>query len=361
MQGPRTPMTSRSAALSLVLLAALTTAACATPSGVAEQSRRLDGLQTRLDEIERTNGRLTVRVEELEDQLFLLQDRVASHRIALQRRGQLAGRAVAVAPARPQPVPETYYTHKAQDPQPVSSRAPRRPVTRIPLGAERQQPTRRPQPAQEPATPAQEIVINREELGDLGLGPSRDGDAAAPAERGSGSATARKRTPQPTVTSERLPGKSGAAAVSTATTRAPAPSPGARVAPLKRSAHSSSLSVYREAIAQYRAGHYREALAHFESFLSMGPKEDYLDNALYWIGECHYGLGHFEQSVSLFERVLKEHPDGNKVPNAMLKMSLAYEQLKRPDQAKNTLQKLVQRYPMTPAARLAQQKIKELP
>ena len=82
-----------------------------------------------------------------------------------------------------------------------------------------------------------------------------------------------------------------------------------------------------------------------------------MDNALYWIGECHYGLGDFTRAVSFFERVMEEQPDGNKVPDAMLKMSLALDQLGNRDRAEQVLETLTQRYPMTNAAQLGAKRL----
>ena len=31
-----------------------------------------------------------------------------------------------------------------------------------------------------------------------------------------------------------------------------------------------------------------------------GALEDYMDNAYFWMGECHYGLGQYDQAITYF-------------------------------------------------------------
>ena len=79
---------------------------CVTPQTQSEKASEAQAAATtvRLQESERLNGRLTVRIEELEDQVFLLQDRVEANRLSLQRRGYMRG-AVAQGLAQAAPAP----------------------------------------------------------------------------------------------------------------------------------------------------------------------------------------------------------------------------------------------------------------
>lgn len=326
---------------------------CAAGQEAQRDQEQLDVLKERVEEVERTNGRLTVRMEELEDQLFLLNDRVESHRIALQRRAyQQRQQRYAYNDARraPAPAPESYY----QQPSAYNQPAPRRPVTRIPLSQPQGDvaaPARQPQRA--PARPEAsqrgqreeeaEIVITDEDFRKFAGTPRRE--PASPA-----------RAAQPPVTDEKLKTtaekKGGAVKKSS-----PAPEKPAVAEPSQPK--RSGLRLYKDSLAAYRAGRFQEALAGFEAFLAEGPKQDYVDNALYWIGECHYGLGQYDQAIQHFERVLREQPDGNKVPDAMLKMSLALDRVGQSERASSMLEALTQRYPMTNAARLGQKRLAE--
>lgn len=336
---------------------------CATGAQQARESEQAKQLKGRLEEVERTNGRLTVRVEELEDQLYLLHDRVEAQRIAMQRRD--TGRdAYAYAPRAPQPAPESYYGEEDayQKRGRVREAAPRRAVTRIPIHDEDSQPVARPVAAQEQgrvrgaesnANAEDEVVITEDQFREF----ERQYGTTSPSSGEGGSTT--KRGGQPSVTDERIeqgrgPAKGSAPAVAPVKTaeRPAAPAEQAK-------ATKSGLAAYKEGLSEYRAGNYSQALANFEAFMSSNPQEDYVDNTLYWIGECHYGLGSFDQAIRSFERVIKEQPDGNKVPDAMLKMFLALDRSGRKEDADRVLRELTERYPTTNAGRLGLQKLNE--
>lgn len=332
-------------------------------SAQIEQKKTLDALQERVEEVERTNGRITVRMEELEDQLFLLNDRVESHRIALQRRAYRpnAGQRqqYAAAPQAPRQAPESYYygAQGRETEDGVYEIEARRPVRRIRIGAEDAVDTApREQPRSEvrndrrrEAEDEGEIVISDSDFREFAgtqRAPARAPKVATAGSKSSG------RAPQPSVTSEKLTPSGAATKKPVVVSDKPTPS---KVSAPK----SSGLRLYKDSLASYRAGEYGAALAGFEKFLDSKPKDDYVDNALYWIGECHYGLGEFDASVRTFERVIREQPDGNKVPDSMLKMSLALDKLGRQDRSRQVLETLTQRYPMTNAARLGQKRLAE--
>jgi tol-pal system protein YbgF len=335
--------------LAAALAAAIFGPGCATDSAsMARHDAKIDALMSRVEDVERTNGRLTVRLEEMEDSLFLLNDRVESHRIALQRRGYMRNPAVAYKPQAPDQAPETYYRPGATDG--YSRPQPSRPVKRIALGGDSQD-YEDPNAAYNRAVSEDDgkqehVVITQKEYREY------FGEDPAPAARSTGGGSTGRA--QPNVTTERL-----------ATSKRPQPAKSSNAAPTPTPSDSADdyvptktgLAAYKEALADYRAGRFARALKGFESFLEGGPKADYVDNALYWIGECHYGLGHFDQAVSNFERVMSEQPEGNKVPDAMLKMSLALDRLGQRDRSSDVLKKLSERYPMTNAGRLGLKKL----
>lgn len=328
---------------------------------LAAQKTQLATVQARLDEAERTNGRLTVRIEELEDDVFLLQDRVDANRIALQRRGVMGSRAQAQAQQAPGPSPETYWGGNAAY---RDTPAPGAPVTRIPLERsndnewtgntyEARQPSDYREQVPTSSVPTRrsqsedgEIVIGEHEFAEF---ERRTG--SQPRKSTSSSSSSGTRSAQPDVTDQKLATTdeiNGGEAAEEKT--APAPRP---------EKSKDALRTYKDALAAYRGGQYQEALGGFESFLGSSPRPDYMDNALYWIGECHFGLGSYDDAVSYFQRVMSEQPDGNKVPDAMLKMSIAYDRIGRGAEATRLLEDLTQQYPATNAGKLATQKLEE--
>lgn len=365
-------------------LALALTPACAHQTSSDEQqsaeATRVAKLQSRLDELERTNGRLSVRIDEMEDEIFLLQDRVEAHRLALRRRGRMRSQTGQKTAQAPKPAPETHYGQQQRSQQGryqvrgYNTRRPARrgqsnhPVRRIPLSRQQARSSGRPQTSgnQNQARPSsdsradtsneqgnnsEEIVITDEDFKRFAKrGQSQNrGSKSNSASTSSGNKRAKKR-----VTEEKL------STTADRGTEKPESTPSPEPTSSDTFEGKSGLDLYKSALAKYRSGEYATALTGFQAFLDQKPRPDYQDNGLYWIGECHFGMGQFEQAVSFFQRVLEEQPDGNKVPDSMLKMALAYRELGLEEKARGLLEKLTRRYPSTNAGRLGKKKLSDL-
>lgn len=333
----------------------------------------MEAIQQRVEDVERTNARLTVRVEEVERQHLLLQDRVDSNRIALQRRGYLRQenerfvRIPAEQEQRPAPAPESSYRQAEQgdsyqaDPT-MRQRMDRRGVRRIPLSDDQSGTAAQQQRRDYVAPPAhydeeesgEELVLTNEIL-DERYGTRRSSTSGSSSSTNQRSGASSRSAPHAPVTDERLP--------TTAELEGREKDEGASSAATRKGSLSQSelLDLYQDSLAQYRAGDYGDALQGFRQFLNAGPRQDYRDNALYWIGECHYGLGSYERSVEYFQKILDELPSAGKVPDAMLKMSLAYDRLGQPQRAVSLLEELVASYPTSNPGRLGKERLEEHP
>lgn len=381
-----------------------------------EQKRTIEKLESRLEEVERTNGRLNVRLEELEEQLFLVQDMSESNRLALKRgnrrppanrdsdsdSGGDAGDDRARAEA-PDPPTESYYD-EGESPygerEQNDRQGSKRDVTRIPLSDQQSGASERPSSGEpDPGRSSQaskadersseaaedegdasdqnapddqeseELVISEEDFREFS-GESASGQGrkdAGPATREQEAAN----KAQPPVTNEKL-GDSEADKEAedeeddqgddsgSSDSGGDSGSGDSEVErAVQEGTEKDSLEMYKAALSDYRDGNYNDALDGFRTFLEAGPNPNYLDNALYWIGECNYGLGDYDKAIEYFERVLDEQPDGNKVPDAMLKMSMAHEQRGEEDRARKLLEKVTERYPSTNAGRLGEKKLSE--
>jgi len=144
-----------------------------------------------------------------------------------------------------------------------------------------------------------------------------------------------------------------------ASTGASDPAPSAALPSPKTSPSASGDPVqpYRDGLDAYRRADYAVAIQHFEAFLNGNPPHDYIDNALYWLGDAYYGMGNYTQAAAYFHRVVKEHPTENKVPDALLKVGLTYQRLGRDPSAREVFQYLIDTYPLSEAARLARDKL----
>jgi tol-pal system protein YbgF len=123
--------------------------------------------------------------------------------------------------------------------------------------------------------------------------------------------------------------------------------------------------VYGEPILLYNSArslvleeNFHEATRLFKEFLTRYPNSELADNALYWLGECHYSLGNFQEAINTFKDVVTLYPKGGKVPDALLKTAYAYLSLDDADRAHHYLKLVVRGYPFTPAGEKAEQKLK---
>ncbi len=114
---------------------------------------------------------------------------------------------------------------------------------------------------------------------------------------------------------------------------------------------------YLTAFDSLKNGKYDDAITGFRALLSRWPQGRYADNALYWSGEAYYVKRDYNSALTAFQAVLQRFPSSPKGPDSMLKAGLTQLELKQEAAGKATLQKLVQTYPQSNAARLAQQQL----
>ncbi len=233
------------------------------------------------------------RLHKLSDQVFLLEDKVDSNRVALARKAQPAG--ASAKQSRPRPEPRSRPAGVSRPgpgtaPEDVTEPPRLRVVRLTPKPRARRRPVLR--------------LTGRPQFRPLGGPPIRD----------------------------RIPVK-------------PLP-PMPRFGP-------GPVASYRRAYALYQKGKYREAARAFDAFLSAHPKHPLADNALFWRGQCEYRLGRYERAAKTYREVLRRYPAGNKTPDALFKLALTYLKLGRTAEARHLLSQVVSIYPGTRLARAA--------
>ena len=65
----------------------------------------------------------------------------------------------------------------------------------------------------------------------------------------------------------------------------------------------------------------------------------------------------YEAALKQFNTLLQEYPGSSKVPDAMLKIGFSLYELKQTDQARSTLQRIVDEFPDSAAATLAKPRL----
>ncbi len=114
---------------------------------------------------------------------------------------------------------------------------------------------------------------------------------------------------------------------------------------------------YVKAFGLYSANNFASAIPAFEAFISNNPQSDFIANALYWIGECHYSLSDLPRAKEYFFRVTGNYPNSSKAPDAMLKLGYTLAAMKEKEKAHAIFESLIKSYPSSPAAVKARERL----
>lgn len=134
----------------------------------------------------------------------------------------------------------------------------------------------------------------------------------------------------------------------------------AEAAPREKVTAERQKEEYEATLALLERKEYRTMITRLRDFIKKYPTSDLADNAQYWIGEAYYALREFDQAILEFDEVRRRYPKGDKVPAALLKQAFAFAELGDKVDARLILRDLIDRYPQTPEALKAEQKLKEL-
>ncbi len=123
--------------------------------------------------------------------------------------------------------------------------------------------------------------------------------------------------------------------------------------------YSDPAQLYQKARTLLLAGETDNAADLFSTFAKAHPDHALADNAMYWLGECHYSLGRYQKAIIVFKALVKTYPKAAKVPDALLKTGYAYLSLDDINRANHFLKLVLKKYPFSPAGEKAQDKLKE--
>jgi tol-pal system protein YbgF len=121
-----------------------------------------------------------------------------------------------------------------------------------------------------------------------------------------------------------------------------------------------AVALYRKSSDALRAGRHEEAVQGFRELIHRYPSHELADNSQYWLAECFYDRKDYTQAVREFRRVIEHYPNGNKVPDALLKVGFSYLALGSAEAGRQTLSQLERSYPRHEAAVLAAAKLAEM-
>jgi tol-pal system protein YbgF len=127
--------------------------------------------------------------------------------------------------------------------------------------------------------------------------------------------------------------------------------------PADTAAQAAETKAYEAALNQFKLGDYALAISAFQGFLVTYPQSKLAPSAQYWIGNSHFAQRDYKQAIAAQQKVLQAWPEDAKAPDAMLNIASAQEALGDRRGAQKTLDGLIARYPGTPAATSARQRL----
>lgn len=110
-------------------------------------------------------------------------------------------------------------------------------------------------------------------------------------------------------------------------------------------AMQSARELYAWAQARLKEARYLEAVAAFEEIALRFPKDDLVDNSLYWIGVCHQGRGEHRLAIAEWQKLPARFPKSPKIPDALFGMAQSHEALGEPAVAEVLYDEVVGSYP----------------
>jgi tol-pal system protein YbgF len=118
--------------------------------------------------------------------------------------------------------------------------------------------------------------------------------------------------------------------------------------------------LYNNALRDYNGGKNDLALQEFSDYIKFYPNTDLAGNSYFYLGEIQFRQGNYQQAAQSYDAVLQNFPTGNKVASAQLKKGFALIELGKQDDGVSELRHVIQRYPHSPEALQARERLRKL-
>ena len=118
--------------------------------------------------------------------------------------------------------------------------------------------------------------------------------------------------------------------------------------------------LYNNALRDYNGGKNDLALQECSDYIKFYPNTDLAGNCYFYLGEIQFRQGNYQQASQSYDQVLQNFPSGNKAASAQLKKGFALVELGKQDEGVSELRKLIQRYPHSPEALQARERLRKL-
>ena len=117
--------------------------------------------------------------------------------------------------------------------------------------------------------------------------------------------------------------------------------------------------LYNNGLRDYNGGKNDLATQEFSDYIKFYPNTDLAGNSYYYLGELQFKQANYQQAVQSYDQVLQNFPSGNKAASAQLKKGFALLELGKQDEGVSELRHLIQRYPRSPEALQAKERLRK--
>lgn len=118
--------------------------------------------------------------------------------------------------------------------------------------------------------------------------------------------------------------------------------------------------LYNNALRDYNGGKNDLALQEFSDYIKFYPNIESAGNCYFYLGEIQFRQGNYQQAAQNYDQVLQNFPTGAKAASAQLKKGFALIELGKQDDGVQELRHLIQRYPRSPEALQARERLRKL-
>jgi tol-pal system protein YbgF len=118
--------------------------------------------------------------------------------------------------------------------------------------------------------------------------------------------------------------------------------------------------LYNNALRDYNGAKNDLAIQEFSDYVKFYPNTDLAGNCYFYLGEIQFRQGNYQQAEQSYDQVLQNFPTGTKVASAQLKKGFSLIELGKQDDGVQELRHLIQRYPKSPEALQARERLRKL-
>lgn len=121
-----------------------------------------------------------------------------------------------------------------------------------------------------------------------------------------------------------------------------------------------AVSIYDEAMTQYRRGSTTSARLGLEEVVERFPNHELTPSARYFLADILVQDDDLDGAIDAFLEIPEYHPEADRVPYALYRVGLLYRELNEREEARNYLERVVNTWPDSDAASMARRALDEM-